>query len=124
MRLSRGINPRASLSRNVPASQFAQRGPREALLQHLDHNPGIGSFRLAEQQMNVLRHDHITDYHEAITLPYLFKDKKKEIAPLRSMQKRESVITAERDEVQKSLSVAAIESRHRRSLSRKPVRRM
>jgi hypothetical protein len=110
--------------RDVPASQLAQHRPRKPLLEHLDHNPGIGSLGLAKQQMNMLRHNHITDDDEAIALPHLFKNTKKEIAPRRSLKKRESAITTKGDEVQKSLSVAVIESRHRRSLSRKLVRRM
>jgi hypothetical protein len=41
----------------------------------------------------MLRHDHITDDHEAIAVPHLFKNAKKEIALRPSLQERESAIT-------------------------------
>ncbi len=93
-------------------SHLAQHGPREALLKHLNHNPGIGSFRLAEQQMNMLRHDHVSGYHKAIALSYLFKNVKEPITPCLWSKKGNSVITAKSDEVKKSVAITAIEPGH------------
>jgi len=34
-------------------------------------------LRFADEQMNVLRHDHISDHHELVTLARLLKDEQK-----------------------------------------------
>ena len=47
--------------------------PRHQLLQHLDRCAEFLSLRFADQQMNVLRHDDVTEHRETIPAPHLFQ---------------------------------------------------
>ena len=42
---------------------------------------GIGSFRFAEQQMNLFRHHHAASHDEAIALSHLFQNAQEQITP-------------------------------------------
>jgi len=90
----------------TPPSQQAS----EALLNHLHHYGWIVPLEFGHQKVEVLRHDHVTDHHEAISLPRCFEHTKKEIAPLRRAQSRLAVITTAGDEVKVLLAVITVEA--------------
>ena len=67
-------------------------------------------LRFANQQMNVLRHDHIADHHEAIPLPDLFQDLQKQIAATSRSQPRLPVIATASEKVEMLVPVIAFEA--------------
>jgi len=48
--------------------------PRHPLLQDLHSHGNISIVGLTDEQMEMLRHDHVTDYGKFIFLPDLFED--------------------------------------------------
>ena len=55
------------------ATLWATQAPGYVLLQHLQCDGKFGSLRLSQQQMNVLRHDHISGNVKAIPLACIFE---------------------------------------------------
>src|SRR5207248_7565094 len=84
--------------------------PAEPLFQHLNDDRRIPALWFAQQQVYVLRHDHIADNHEPITSAYLLQDFDEEIAPPRRPQHRSSLITAEGDEMQVASAVISFKT--------------
>jgi len=56
-----GHGPQLGLARVV-----SQKPPREAQLQRLHQGREVCPLRLAQQQVDVLRHDHISDYDQPV----------------------------------------------------------
>src|SRR5581483_2357598 len=77
----------------------------KAQLDCLYHRGRRALFGFADQKVNMIRHDHISDNHEPITLTHLLQHLKKEIATLCASQKRSSSITTPGDEMQIVVSV-------------------
>src|SRR4051812_25091079 len=73
---------------------FAQQAHSDALLQNLHHHGNSIPPWFADQEMNVLGHDHESDDFKVVTLAYRFEDSEKHIAPTRGVQKRFTPITA------------------------------
>ena len=59
----------------------------------------------AEQQVNVLRHHHVSDHDELIAAPNLFQNFKEQIAALRRSQPGLALVATAGDEMQLSSSV-------------------
>lgn len=74
------FGPQRCLLRNFGVPQLPQDHSREALLEYLDHRPGISPLRLADQQMDVLRHGHISNHHKAVAPPNLFQSAEQQIS--------------------------------------------
>jgi len=70
-----------------------------ALLQDLHHDRNRTSLWLADQDVNVLGHDHESDYLEAIALAHLLEDFEKYITGTGTSQERLALIAARGDEV-------------------------
>ena len=80
----------------------------------MDHAGNHALDRLADRQMNVLRHDDITGHHEAVTLPHPLQRVLEKVARLRRPQILEPVIATERKEMKAPCVFVSDESaRHR-----------
>jgi hypothetical protein len=86
---------------------FLQKTPGEALFERLHHHRGIAALGLAEQQINVLGHDHVANHHEAVTTPHLFHDFEKQITILWRAEQWASLVAAGRNKVKISGAVVS-----------------
>lgn len=73
--------------------------PRKTNFDRLHHDGWVFQLRFADQEMDVLRHDHVTHDYELIPLARLFEDSQKKIATACATQQRLAVITTEGKEV-------------------------
>jgi hypothetical protein len=64
-------------------------------------------LRFADQQVDVLRHNYVSDDHEAVALAHLFQHLQQEIAPVRRAQEWFPTVATPGDEVQIMVSVEA-----------------
>ena len=64
------------------AASAGEDAPGEALFQDLHHGGGRPLFRFADQQVKVLRHDHVSDDHKLVTLAGVLQDFQEKIAML------------------------------------------
>ncbi len=92
--------------------QLSRRNPlpppqaaRDALLQYLHHCRWRSPGRFANQQMDVLGHDHISHQRHAAAIAHLVENPNKGILRPGRTQQRQSPVTTERDEVQISTAV-------------------
>jgi hypothetical protein len=76
-----GIFPQAGLPF---AALMIEQAPRKAELQGLHHHRRRAALRLADQQMKVLGHDHVSENHNAVALPHLFQHGEQQIASPRT----------------------------------------
>ncbi len=90
-------------------SQFAQEAASEALFDGLHDFGWIAPLRFAEQQVDVLGHDHVTNYHEMVSPAYALQDMKQQVAILCSCEQRQSLITTGGNEMEISRTVVAME---------------
>jgi hypothetical protein len=65
----------------------------------LHHGGRRLDLRFADQQVNVLGHDHVPGHHEMVSPAHLFQHSEKKIAPARRAQQRLPPITTAGDEV-------------------------
>jgi hypothetical protein len=77
-------------------------GFRGLLFQHLENDGERGNGRLIQQQVDMLRHENVSEHHKPITAPYQFKFVLEYRVPVIAGQERFSSITTERDEVELS----------------------
>ena len=99
---------------------FAQL-PRNILLQHLQRNRELRSFRLGDQQMNVLGHDYISGDVEAIPFSRLFQILLEEIPSARRAQARLAPIGTKSEKVQTARFLKSLETPWH-GFNRKPER--
>ena len=64
-------------------------------------------MRLADQQMNVLGHDHVAEDGELILLSHLLQNSEKQVAPPRTAEQRLALATTAGDEMQVAISIVA-----------------
>ena len=60
--------------------------------------------------MKVFGHDHVTQHHEAITLPYLVQNSKKQVTAARMAEDRLAAVTAAGDEMQVLGAVESVQA--------------
>ena len=65
---------------------------------------------LSDEQMDVLRHDHVSNYNETTASSNLLEDFKKQVPAARGAQQRTPMITTKGDEVQVSGAIAAMQT--------------
>jgi len=70
------------------------------LLQHLQCDGKFGSLRLGQEQMNVLRHDHISGDVEAVPLACIFEGLLEYVAGVRGGQSGRVGVATEGDEME------------------------
>jgi len=80
----------------------------------MDHAGNHAFDRLADEKMNVLRHDDITGHHEAVTPPHPLQRLLEKIARLRRSQMLKAVIATEGEEVKAPRVFVSDESARRR----------
>ena len=102
--------PQLALPRPSPPAQFSQHAASKTLLHNLHHG-GLGTpLRFADQQMNMLGHNHVPGYDETITGPHLFEDFEKEIPPPRRAEKSQAMVAAEGDEMRVAGAVITMQA--------------
>ena len=95
-----------------PGPEPSQYAPRKALFDGLHYGGRIASFRLAEQQMDMLGHDDIAHHDEMIASADVLQHFNEQVAPGGEIEQRAPLLTTSGDAVQVALAVAAIEVRH------------
>jgi hypothetical protein len=97
----------------APLGQLPQHPPRESLLNRLHDTGRVALLRFADQQVDVLRHDHVAYDNETVALTYLFEDTQEKITPPGTAQPALSMIATAGNEVEMLGAVVALEvSRH------------
>jgi hypothetical protein len=86
----------------VSRPQLAQYLAREPLLEYLHNSRHAASLRFADEKMNVLRHNHISDHDKLVTTSDLVKDFQQPVAAARLTEHRRAMIAAAGDEVEMS----------------------
>jgi len=76
----RFIREQVSLSRIAPFS-LRRHCMRGALFQHLHYGRRASHLGFGDQQMKMLRHDHIADHHESKALARLFERREEAVGP-------------------------------------------
>jgi hypothetical protein len=94
--------------------------PGNALLQHLHHCCRSPPPRLADKQMNMLRHHHVSQEREIVSCADFTQDLQKEIARPLGIQQGHAPVATARDEVQVSRSIAAFQAVFQRRDSAHP----
>jgi hypothetical protein len=88
---------------------LATQAARDALLQNLNHRGRCSSHRLADEQVNVLGHDNISDQRKSVAVAHLTKNLDKNILGANRTQKRQTSIAGEGNEMQMAAPVVANE---------------
>ena len=73
--------PKRTLWPVFSPAEISKYAPREALLQHLHDGGWSSSIWLADQQMDVLGHNHVSDYDETVAKTRLFKNLQEKTPP-------------------------------------------
>lgn len=107
-RLSRCLRPQTHLLGALPSVTSPQ-GSRHALLQNLHHRRRGPHLRFRNQQMNVIRHHHIPNQPELISLAHLIQNSQKHIPAMRSPQQRPPPVTTTCNKVQLPVPVPALQ---------------
>src|SRR5713101_6262187 len=97
------------------ASPLLPHFARHSLLQHLQHRRRRASPRLADQQMHMLRHDHVTQKPETVFPADAREFSHKKISRTTASQKRQPPVATEGDEVQIASAVVTLQSRRHRN---------
>jgi hypothetical protein len=83
---------------------------REALLDDLQDGGGVAHLGFADQEMEVLGHDHVSQDDEAILLASFFQDAQEEIATVGRAQPRPALVATTGDEVEVAGTVVSFEA--------------
>ena len=93
----------------VPAPPlFGQDAPRKTWLERLHYGRRIFLLRFADEQVNVLGHNHVADHHEGIAPAYLLEHFEKKIAAARRAQQGLSATATPGDKMQAAGAVVAM----------------
>ncbi len=100
--------------RRVASAGLAAQPPRDALLEDLHYCRGRAGRGLADQQVHVLRHNHVADDAELVLAANFPENPYEHVACPRRAQQRQSTITTAGDEMKMALAVITLQSlRHR-----------
>ena len=102
-----GVVKQGSLCRIASTLRLYQDASCKSELKRLHYGRGILLLRFADQQVNVLGHDHVTDDDELVALAHPLQHGQKHAATARRGEKRLSPITTAGDEMQVSSTVVA-----------------
>ncbi len=70
---------------------------------------GNAAFRLTDQQVHVLGHDHVSDNREVISPTHLFQHVQEQIAVASAPQQRQALVATGGDEVLVSRAVVTMQ---------------
>src|SRR6266404_4895208 len=88
--------------------------PRDALLQHFQDDAGCALGGFADEQMNVVGHDHISDQQEIIALTNFPHGLDEYFSRSPRVDQRNPSITTEREEMQMAPSIVSLQTfRHK-----------
>jgi len=90
-------------------SLLAAQAARDALFQNLNHGGRRSLGWFADQQVNVSRHDHVTDERKTVAVPNLAKNLNESIPGANRTQERYTPVTTEGDEMKVAAAVVANE---------------
>jgi len=85
------------------------------VLQSLHDDRRVGAFGFTDEQMDVLRHDDVSDQDESVAAPYLLEHTQKKVAVARIAQQWLTPVAAGGDEVEITGSVVAAQTRRHRT---------
>ena len=77
-----------------PPVQFPQHLAREALLENLHHGGRCAALWFGDEQMNVLRHDDVSNHGEVIAPPNFLKKFEKQVPAASRAKQRAAAKTA------------------------------
>jgi hypothetical protein len=83
---------------------------RSTLLHNLQDGGKTSDLRLAQEQMNMFRHNHVSSHAKQIFLAHVFEDLQKDIPRFGGIQKWKPVIATEGDEMEIVTAVISSES--------------
>src|SRR5713101_5352211 len=109
-RLLRISEAEPQLHRRPAPPALAPQPPRNALFQDLQDGRRRSFGWLADQQMNVLGHDHVSDQREVKTAPHLAKDLYERVSRTNRAEQRQAAVATACDEMQVLLPVVAPQS--------------
>jgi hypothetical protein len=93
----------------IPSTpRLRQNASRKSELKSLHHGRRGLDLRFADQQVNVLGHDHVAGYHEMVPPAHLLQYSEKKIATARRAQQRLPPVTTAGDEVEVSRAVISL----------------
>jgi len=92
----------------VAALSFRQQRLRRALFHHLHYGGRTPHLGFGQQQVHMLRHDHVADDNEAVTLTCLFENLEETAFRFWAVEERQSSITGASDKVQVVSAVGAV----------------
>src|SRR5580704_15119651 len=101
-----------------PALGLAQL-PRNILLEHLQRQRELRSFRLGDEQVNMLRHNHVSGDVEPVPLPRTFESLLKNVAGSRHTQASRPSVAAKCEKVQTARFLKSLKT-PRHSFNRMP----
>src|SRR5271157_852126 len=82
---------------------------RDALLQHLQHRRGRAFLRLADQQMHMLWHHHMSHQQKSVLLANPSKFPYEQLPRAHRLEQRQPPITTESDKMQMTATVEALQ---------------
>ena len=92
----------------IPRLRAAEQTPRHGLFDSLDGHRKVLLLRLANQQMDMFRHGHISEDEQFVLRADVLQETEEKVpAPCRSQQ-RQTTIAAERDEMEVAQSVVSV----------------
>ncbi len=91
------------------SSPLRQKPSRKSKFKSLHHGRRGLYLRFADQEVNVLGHDHVTDDHELIARAHLLQHSEQQVATVRRAEQRLLPITTTSDEMQVSSAVEAFQ---------------
>jgi hypothetical protein len=90
-------------------SLLAPQAPRDALFQNLNRSGGSSFDRLADEQMEMLRHDDVAHQGEPVPVAHLPQSVDENASGANRAQQGQASVTSERIEMQMAASVVANE---------------
>jgi hypothetical protein len=109
VRDGRAFVPKMELLSGSSCANSAPQPARDALLQYLYDDGRISFGRFAQQQMDVLGHDDVTNHCELVVSSDFREDDQEDVSRACRFQEWQSSVTAEGDEMKVPGSVAALE---------------
>src|SRR5216684_2014166 len=105
----RGVVEQAGLGWVASSPRLSQYAARKAKFERLHYCRRSLYLRFADQEVNVLGHDHVTDDHELIARAHLLQHSEQQVATVRRAEQRLLPITTTSDEMQVSSGVEAFQ---------------
>lgn len=99
--------PQTSVRTVQSLSEFLQQFAGVALLEHLQNDRMILFVRFGQEEVHMLRHDHISNDNNSVADSGFFEDAQEEVTTLRRTWQRTAMVTTEGDEVKTSGTVGA-----------------